>query len=118
MLRLPRVPYKTIQELQTFHDQQLLRNVKLVVRSREYKVKSFRLPEARQATDKEDTEEVLRSFPVNNLKMVKEMVEEISFERVHGKYADKTSTRDIQRFEANNCKVLFLPTKTSRSAGT
>ena len=44
------------------------------------------------------------------------MVEEISFERVHRKYAEKTSTRDIQRFEANNYKVLFLPTKKSRSA--
>jgi len=43
---------------------------------------------------KEDTEDVLRSLKVNNLKMPKEVVEEISFERVHlmpTKRADKTS---------------------------
>lgn len=52
----------TIQELQKSHNQQLLRNVRLEAWSRWYNVKFFRLPEARQATDKEDTEDVLRSL--------------------------------------------------------
>jgi len=42
----------TIQELKKSHDQLLLRNVRLEARSRRNNVKFFRLPEARQATDK------------------------------------------------------------------
>ena len=49
----------TIQELQQSHDQQEFCGVtvRLEASFRRYNVKFFRLPEARQATDKEDTRE-------------------------------------------------------------
>ena len=94
-----KVAERTIQELQKSHDQQLLRNIRLEARSRRNNVKFFGLPEARQVTDlsKEDTEDVLRSFLVNNLKMPKEMVEEFFFERVHRMPAKRADTSNAPR---------------------